>query len=297
MEKLKDLKDLLTHEIQDLYSAEEQIIEALPAMIEKAKDAELKKSLKEHLRITEEQKSRLDEVKRMLKESDSKGTESGAEEDEGEEKNGFLSSLFGGSGGSQTCRGMMGLIEEGQKIMNQEMDPDVLDAAIIASAQKIEHYEICGYGTARAFARQLELNEVTTLLEKTLNEEYDADDRLTLLATGRLNEEAESTGRKRTRTRISSPAKKSAPSRSSKTAKKAAPLRKAAPAKKAAKTAKKAAPAKKGAASKSKPSKAAASRGGKSPASGRKRPGGPTKKSIKSPGGRAGSSQRGSRGR
>jgi hypothetical protein len=87
---------------------------------------------------------------------------------------------------------MQGLIEEGEKIMAEEMSPEVLDAAIIASAQKIEHYEICGYGTARAFAKELNLMGVTQLLEETLNEEYEADDTLTELAVGRLNQKAES---------------------------------------------------------------------------------------------------------
>jgi ferritin-like metal-binding protein YciE len=193
MEKLKNLKDLLNHEILDLYSAEEQIIAALPKMIEKAKNPSLKAALEEHLSITEQQKNRLDEVKTKLEmEMESENTEGG-------EKRGFLFGLFGGSDNGQTCKGMMGLIDEGEKIMNEEMNPEVLDAAIIASAQKIEHYEICGYGTARAYARELNLKEVAQLLEQTLNEEYEADDRLTDMAVGGLNEKAESAGRARRR--------------------------------------------------------------------------------------------------
>ena len=183
MEKMIDLKDLLKHEVLDLYSAEEQIIAAMPAMIEKAKDARLKKSLQEHLKITEKQKTRLDKVKSLL-------SENGNEESSGNGR-GFFSSLFGGSGGNQKCKGMEGLITEGEKVMGEDMTPEVLDAAIIASAQKIEHYEICGYGTARAYARQLNLGQVAELLEETLDEEYEADDRLTDLAVGGLNEEAE----------------------------------------------------------------------------------------------------------
>ena len=183
MEKMIDLKDLLKHEVLDLYSAEEQIIAAMPAMIEKAQDSKLKKSLQEHLKVTEKQKTRLDKIKGLL-------SENGSEESNGNGK-GFFSSLFGGSGGSQKCKGMEGLITEGEKVMKEDMTPEVLDAAIIASAQKIEHYEICGYGTARAYARQLNLGEVAELLEETLNEEYEADDRLTDLAVGGLNEEAE----------------------------------------------------------------------------------------------------------
>ena len=184
MEKLIDLKDLLKHEVLDLYSAEEQIIEAMPAMIGKAQDSRLKKSLQEHLKVTERQKTRLDKIKKLLSE--------GRSEESNGNGQGFFSTLFGGtSGGSPKCKGMEGLITEGEKMMGEKMTPEVLDAAIIASAQKIEHYEICGYGTARAYARQLNLGEVAELLEETLDEEYEADDRLTDLAVGGLNEEAE----------------------------------------------------------------------------------------------------------
>ena len=182
METMINLNDLLKHEILDLYSAEEQIIDALPAMIEKAKNPELKKALQEHLKITEDQKSRLDKVKQTFGEGD---------EQNGGNK-GFFSRLFGGgNGGGEKCRGMEGLITEGEKIMKADITDEALDAAIIASAQKIEHYEICGYGTARAFARELKLAEVERLLTQTLNEEYSADDRLTSLAVGKLNIEAE----------------------------------------------------------------------------------------------------------
>jgi hypothetical protein len=129
----------------------------------------------------------LDEVKQLLT------GESGSEESEEGEIKGFFGSFFGGrTNGKQVCRGMEGLIEEGQKVMAEDMNPTVLDAAIIACAQKIEHYEICGYGTARAYARELNLKDVVKRLEKTLNEEYEADDLLTSLAvSGGLNEEAE----------------------------------------------------------------------------------------------------------
>ena len=173
MEPLVNLKDLLHHEIDDLYSAEEQIIEALPKMVEKASDRELKKALNEHLRITREQKNRLDKVKALLKID--------------EERKGFLEKIFGGS----KCKGTEGLIKEGEKMMGEEMDPKVKDAAIIAAAQKIEHYENYGYGTARAYARQLGLTQVANLLETTLNEEYKSDDMLTALALSKVNLEAE----------------------------------------------------------------------------------------------------------
>lgn len=181
METMINLSDLLKHEIQDLYSAEEQIIEAMPAMIEKAKNPELKRALREHLKITEEQKNRLNKVKETFGEGEGQGN--------GESK-GFFSRLFGGGGGEK-CKGMEGLITEGEKIMAADISDEALDAAIIASAQKIEHYEICGYGTARAFARELNLPEVERLLSQTLSEEYQADDLLTALAVGKLNLEAE----------------------------------------------------------------------------------------------------------
>lgn len=184
MEKMKDLKDLLIHEIQDLYSAEEQIIEALPLMIEKAKDTKLVNALKDHLKVTEQQKARLDEVNKLLTGETDNG------EAAVEPRKGFFG-FFGGSEKKQVCLGMQGLIEEGQKVMSEEMSPKVLDAAIIACAQKIEHYEICGYGTARAYARELNLGQVAERLEETLDEEYEADDLLTDLAVGGLNEEAE----------------------------------------------------------------------------------------------------------
>jgi len=172
MENMNQLKDLLKHEINDLYSAEEQIIAALPAMIEKARDRQLKKALQDHLKVTEMQKQRLDEVKAKL--------------DEGNNGRGFLKGLFG----AKKCKGMQGLIAEGEKVMSEEMDPDVMDAAIIGAAQKIEHYEISAYGTVRAYAEELQIPDVEKLLKETLDEEYKADDLLTTLATGRLNKEA-----------------------------------------------------------------------------------------------------------
>ncbi len=188
MEKMIDLRDLLKHELMDLYSAEEQIIEAMPAMIDKANNGTLKTSLKEHLKVTEKQKARLEEIQKMMGETEE--GEANAESDAGTQNNaGFFSRLFGG--GPQKCKGMEGLISEGEKMMGEDMSPEVLDAAIIAGAQKIEHYEICGYGTARAYARELNLGDVANKLEETLNEEYYADDLLTELAVGKLNVEAE----------------------------------------------------------------------------------------------------------
>lgn len=186
---MNDLRDLLRHEIQDLVSAEDQIIKAMPAMIQKAKNPELKKALKEHQKVTEQQRARLDQVMQHL--------EGGMQQDESKENKGLFSRLMARR---HVCKGMEGILSEGEKIMGEDMNPEVMDAAIIASAQKVEHYEICGYGTAKAFARELNLTEVERLLDQTLNEEYMADDMLTQLAVGRLNREAESSGGARSRT-------------------------------------------------------------------------------------------------
>jgi ferritin-like metal-binding protein YciE len=174
MENMNQLKDLLKHELRDLYSAEEQIIDALPKMIEKAGNNNLKKALTEHLQVTEEQKNRLDEVMEYL------------QDDMEEEGGGFLG-IFKGN---EKCKAMEGLISEGEKLMREDMSPDVMDAAIIAAAQKIEHYEISSYGTVRSYAQELNLDEAESLLKQTLDEEYEADDLLTELAEGRINQKA-----------------------------------------------------------------------------------------------------------
>lgn len=182
MEKMNDLRDLLKHEIEDLQSVEDQILEALPKMIDKANNPDLKRALSEHLKVTEQHKARLEKIMQNIKQ--------GSEETK-EKRKGILG-IFGG--GKHVCKGMKGIIEEGEKIMNTDISPEALDAAIIASAQKVEHYEICGYGTARTFARQLGMEQIARQLEQTLNEEYEADDLLTNLAVIEVNEEAETPG-------------------------------------------------------------------------------------------------------
>jgi ferritin-like metal-binding protein YciE len=182
MEKMNDLRDLLKHEIEDLQSVEDQILEALPKMIDKANNPDLKRALSEHLKVTEQHKVRLEKIMKEV--------QKGGEESNGRKK-GILG-IFGG--GKHVCKGMKGIIEEGEKIMDTDISPEVLDAAIIASAQKVEHYEICGYGTARSFARELGMEQIARQLEQTLNEEYEADDLLTNLAVMGVNEEAETPG-------------------------------------------------------------------------------------------------------
>ena len=177
MEKIINLSDLLKYEILDLYSAEEQIIEGLPGMIEKATKPELKTALSNHLAITQKHKERLDAIKENINV-------------EGMGESGFFSDVFGGSN-SVTSRGIEGLIREAKKIMDENISDAAMDAAIIGAAQKIEHYEIAGYGTARAWANELQLSSVAQQLEKTLKEEHDANDALTDLAVGKINADAQ----------------------------------------------------------------------------------------------------------
>ena len=178
MKKIIDLEDLLKHEILDLYSAEEQIIDGLPKMIDKASDPQLKSALSAHLEVTKGHKERLESIKNSFIDSNN------------EADNGFFSNLFGGTT-SVKSRGIEGLIKEAEKLMGEDMTPETMDAAIIAAVQKIEHYEIAGYGTARAYAIELNLDYIATQLEETLDEEYEADDLLTDLAVGQVNINAE----------------------------------------------------------------------------------------------------------
>jgi ferritin-like metal-binding protein YciE len=180
MPAIDTLHELLKHELKDLYSAETQIIEALPEMVEAAADRELKKALQQHLEVTKAQKQRLEEVQKLL-----------GEENTAPESKGFFANLFKSSEGEEHCKAMEGLVKEGNSLLKEDMTAEVMDAAIIAAAQKIEHYEISSYGTARAYALQLELGKVASLLEQTLKEEYEADDSLTSLALSKVNVEAE----------------------------------------------------------------------------------------------------------
>jgi ferritin-like metal-binding protein YciE len=161
--KLNSLRDLFVHELKDLYSAEKQLLKALPKMAKAATNDELKAAFEEHLEITENQVARLEEIFENLGESP-KG---------------------------EKCVAMEGLIEEGQKLLKEDIKPAVLDAALIASAQRIEHYEIAGYGCCRTFAELLDEDEAVDLLQETLDEEKEADERLTEVAEGMVNEDAE----------------------------------------------------------------------------------------------------------
>jgi ferritin-like metal-binding protein YciE len=156
--KMKTLEDLFIHEIQDLHSAEEQIVEALPEMAKAAASPELKKAFQEHLKVT---KTHLDRVQQILKELGEKP--------------------------GKKCKGMEGLLKEGEEILKEDSDAAVKDAALIAAAQKVEHYEMAGYGAARTHALQLDYDEMAEVLQQTLNEEGEADEKLTELAESKIN--------------------------------------------------------------------------------------------------------------
>jgi ferritin-like metal-binding protein YciE len=156
------LQKLYIEQLRDLYSAEEQILEALPKMIKQTKHAELKRGFQEHYQQTEQQ------VQRLQKIFDDLG-----EKPEGHE-----------------CQGMKGLLVEGEEAMEEYRDSDVLDAALIAAAQRVEHYEMAGYGCARTYAHMLGLQEQAALLQRTLEEEGDTDHKLTDLAETVVNIDA-----------------------------------------------------------------------------------------------------------
>jgi len=159
---MKDLQDLYVHELRDLYDAENQLIEALPKMAKKAEHPELKKALEEHLEETMQQRDR---IKEILKRHDERVTR-------------------------KVCKAMRGLIAEGEDVVKEAKDPDVRDAAIIAAAQRVEHYEISGYGTAATFAEMLGFTEDYEQLTETLEEEKAADTKLNKIAKDRVNKEA-----------------------------------------------------------------------------------------------------------
>jgi len=160
--KLQSLEALFTDELADLRSAESQIIKALPKMVKAATSTELKRALEAHLGETKAQAERLDEI---------------IEE-------------FGKRVPSKKCKAMEGLIEEGGEIIKAEGEPAVIDAALIAAAQRVEHYEIAAYGCARTFAELLGLEAAARLLEESLDEEKEADSKLTEIAKGLVNLQA-----------------------------------------------------------------------------------------------------------
>lgn len=162
-EKLNSLKDLLEHEVKDLYSAETQLIDALPEMAKAASSDKLKKAFETHLEETKQQLERLNKVAKMM-DMDPSG---------------------------ETCAAMKGLIKEGKDMIKMKGEENVKDAGLIASAQRIEHYEIAGYGAAHAYAQQLNLQDAAKLLEETLKEEKNTDTKLNKIALASINKKAE----------------------------------------------------------------------------------------------------------
>lgn len=159
---MKKLQDLFEHQLKDLYSAESQLVKALPKMAETASDSKLKKAFEDHLKETENHITRLEEV---CKELDIKPT-------------------------GEKCKAMEGLIKEAESFIKEDADKEVKDAGLIAEAQRVEHYEISGYGTAVRYAKELGHDKIADKLYKTLEEEYSADEKLNKMAEGRLNKKA-----------------------------------------------------------------------------------------------------------
>jgi len=161
---LNSFKDLFIHELKDLYSAETQLMEAIPMMAEAATTKKLQEAFRAHLEETKRQRQRLEKIGEILGE-DLKG---------------------------ETCEGMKGLIKEGEGIIKANAQGEIKDAALISAAQRVEHYEIAGYGTAVHFADILKENEISELLAETLDEEKSSDSKLNRIAKQFVNVKAES---------------------------------------------------------------------------------------------------------
>ncbi len=159
---IKDLHTLFVDLLKDLYSAEKQLVQALPKMAEAATDEKLKLGFEEHLKQTEEHVSRLEEIAENL----------------------------GNGVGGKKCVGMEGLVAEGEEIIKSGPPAEVLDAGLIAAAQKVEHYEIASYGTAITWAELMGHDRAVELLKRTLDEEEKTNEKLTAVAEGGVNEKA-----------------------------------------------------------------------------------------------------------
>jgi ferritin-like metal-binding protein YciE len=160
--KMNTLEDLYMDLLKDLYSAEKQLVKALPKLVKAAQSSDLQNAFQEHLRQTEGHVERIEQI---------------------------FSDLEGSPRGKK-CVGMEGIIEEGNELMKEKAEPDVLDAGLIAGAQKAEHYEIACYGTARTWAQRLGYNDAARLLQQTLEEESMANEKLTRIAESHINVEA-----------------------------------------------------------------------------------------------------------
>jgi len=166
MAEMDSLRELYVEEIKDLYSAENQILKAMPRMIKSASHSQLKRAFTKHEAQTRQQVKRLE---RICKELDEKPT-------------------------GKKCVGMEGLIQEAKDLIAEKPEPNVLDAGLISAAQHVEHYEMAGYGTARTWARLLKYDRQADLLQQTLDEEQATDLLLTDIATSQINIEAEEAG-------------------------------------------------------------------------------------------------------
>ena len=156
------MNEFMEHSVQDLYSAEKQALEAMPQLMEQVENEQLRQAFMTHQRETEQQVQRLEQIAQQM----------------------------GISPDGETCQAMQGLIEEAQSLL-QELEPgELADAAIIGAAQKMEHYEIACYGTARTLARQAGMDQAAELLEQTLEEEKATDEKLTMIATSAVNQKA-----------------------------------------------------------------------------------------------------------
>ena len=160
--ELETLQDLYVEELRDLYSAENQILKALPKMIKSASSRELQRAFTQHQKVTERQVQRLERIFKDL----------------------------GVSPRGKKCHGMEGLIKEAQELIKEKPDEDVLDAGLISAAQHVEHYEMAGYGTVRTYAQTLGQDRHAELLQQTLDEEGEADKLLTQIAESSINVEA-----------------------------------------------------------------------------------------------------------
>ena len=157
-----DLRELFVHELADMYDAEQQLVKALPKMVKAAQFPELKEAFQTHLAQTKGQVARLEQVFESI----------------------------GVQPQTETCKGMKGLVAEGQQVIKSDAEPTVRDAALIAAAQKVEHYEIATYGTLRTYAQTLGETDAAKLLQETLDEEAETDKLLTGLAESRVNPSA-----------------------------------------------------------------------------------------------------------
>jgi ferritin-like metal-binding protein YciE len=162
--KLESLQDLYLAELKDMYDGENRIVKALPKMAENAQSPELRSAFEQHLAQTKIHVDRLERIFETMNEAP-KG---------------------------QKCKGIVGIISEGEDMMGHDASPAVNDAALIAAAQRVEHYEIAAYGTLRAYARRLGFEDQAQTLSQTLQEESDTDKKLTNLAESFINEQAKS---------------------------------------------------------------------------------------------------------